>query len=396
MGGIKQAVKTSPAFRVGMVMTLVSGALGLAACGGSGSSSNGGANAAGAKSCDRAYAQQQIDKFKQIPQFKPAGTPFDASKAKGKTVFNIQETSANPYTQSITASIKSVAQKYGLKFIDYPNQGQRTQWAQGVQSAISQHADVITLVGGTISPNYFKPQADAAKRAGIPLVTVTNEDIDQPAGYDVTARVAQPYAASARLNADWVIAKTNCKASALVITSKEVIGSPAEISAMKDEFAKHCGDGCKLKFVDAPVPDWPTKIQSEVQSGIQADPDLNYIIPMYDGQTQFVLPGIQAAGASSRVKVTTFNGTPFALRYIQTGTPVESDIGENTGEVGYATMDQAMRLLAGVSPVKSGNMHIPLRVFDKTNVDDAGTPPKLGQGYGNQYVQGYTKLWSGK
>jgi ribose transport system substrate-binding protein len=371
-------------------------ALAVAACGGSSSGdTTTNASAGGASGCDRAYAQAQVDKYKQLPKFEPPGPAFDASKARGKMVFNIQETSANPYTQSITAAMKEVAQKYGIKFVDYPNQGQRTQWAQGVQTAISRKADAITLVGGTISPNYFKPQADAAERAGIPLVTVTNEDIDQEPGYKVTARVAQPYAASARLNADWVIADTNCKADVLVLTSKEVIGSPAEVDAIKDEFAKRCGDGCKLSFSDVPVPDWPTKVQQEVQAGVQRNPDLNYVIPLYDGMTQFVLPGIQAAGAATRVKVTTFNGTPFALRYIQTKTPLVSDVGENTGQVGYGAMDQAMRLLAGVDPIKSGDEKIPLRIFDATNVDEAGTPPKLGKGYGDEYLTGYEKIWSG-
>jgi len=132
-----------------------------------------------------------------------------------------------------------------------------------------------------------------------------------------------------------------------------------------------------------------------VQSGIQSDPDLNYIIPMYDAQTQFVLPGIQAAGAANRVKVTTFNGTPFALKFLQSETPVESDVGENTGHVGYGAMDQVMRLLSGVDPIASGDEKIPLRIFDETNVDETGTPPKLGEGYGKEYVEGYTKLWSG-
>jgi ribose transport system substrate-binding protein len=384
--------------RVGPAAALAATAVAVAACGSDGSSGSEAASTTTASSgaCDQAGAKAQVAKFKQVPSFQEPGPAFDASKARGKTVFNIQETSANPYTQSITQAMKEVARKYGIRFIDYPNQGQRTQWSQGVQSAISQKADVITLVGGTISPNYIKPQADAADRAGIPIVTVTNEDIDQSPGYKVKARVAQPYADAARLNADWVVAQAGCKSEVLVVTSKEVIGSPAEVSAIKDEFAKRCGDGCKLTFTDVPVPDWPTKIQQQVQSALQANPNINYVVPFYDGMTQFVLPGIQAAAATGRVKVTTFNGTPFALRFIQKSTPMESDVGENTGQVGYAAMDQAMRLAAGVPPIQSGDENIPLRIFDKTNVDEAGVPPVLGKGYGDAYLTGYQKLWSGK
>lgn len=384
-----------------MLGTLAAGAVlagGLAACGGDDNEGDGGSSgkaSAPAASCDAAGAKAQIAKFKEVPEFSPPGPAFDASKARGKKILNIQETSANPFTQAITKAMGEVADEYGVSITEYPNQGQRTQWGQGVQTAIAQKADLITLVGGTISPNYFKPQAAAAERAGIPLVTVLNEDLSQPAGHKVTARVAQPYAESARLDADWVIAETNCKASVLVLTSKEVIGSPAEVQAIQDEFKQRCGEGCKLRFVDVPVPDWPTKIQTEVQSAIQADPELNYIVPFYDGMTQFVLPAIRTAGATDRVKVATFNGTPFALKFIQDGTPVVMDVGENLDHVGYAAMDQAMRILAGAEPIASGDENIPLRVFDETNVDEAGTPPELSKGYGDAYRKGYTKLWSG-
>jgi ribose transport system substrate-binding protein len=376
---------------LGATVTLVAAAA-LGACGGGNGGSGGGASA----KCDADYAKAQIEKHKKLPTFAPPGPAFDASKARGKVVFNIQETSANPFTQTITKAMREVAGKYGIRIVDYPNQGQRTQWSQGMQQAIAQKVDLITLVGGTISPSYFRPQAAAAARAGIPTVTVLNEDLSQPKGYKVNGRVAQPYAESARLDADHVIADTNCKADVLVLTSKEVIGGSAEVEALKDEVTKHCGDGCKLQFADAPVPEWSSKVQSEVQSAIQANPKLNYVIPLYDGMTQFVVPGIQAAGARGRVKVATFNGTPFALKFIQDDTPVVMDVGENLDHVGYATMDQAMRIFAGKKPIASGDEHIPLRVFDKSNVDEAGKPPELSKGYGDAYRKGYTQLWSGK
>jgi ribose transport system substrate-binding protein len=40
--------------------------------------------------------------------------------------------------------------------------------------------------------------------------------------------------------------------------------------------------------------------------------------------------------------------------------------------------------------------HTPLRVFDKTNVSRAGTPPKDSTGYGTPYVAAYKKLWGFK
>src|SRR5690606_13531169 len=126
-----------------------------------------------------------------------------------------------------TAGLEEAAAKFDIEIIDYPNQGQRNQWAQGIESAIARKVDAITLIGGTISPEYMRPQVDAAEAAGIPIITVVNEDLSHPAGYKATARVAEPYEPARRLAADWVIADSDCKASVLVLGSKEVLGWPA-------------------------------------------------------------------------------------------------------------------------------------------------------------------------
>ena len=137
--------------------------------------------------------------------------------------------------------------------------------------------------------------------------------------------------------------------------------------------------------MNVPIPDWATKIQTEVQSALVSDPDINYVIPFVDGMTQYTAAGITAAGKTGKVKISTFNGTPFALKMIQDGDVVASDIGENLDWLGWADMDQALRILTGVKPVQSE--HTPLRLFDETNVGEAGKPPQDSTGYGNAYVQ---------
>jgi ribose transport system substrate-binding protein len=106
---------------------------------------------------------------------------------------------------------------------------------------------------------------------------------------------------------------------------------------------------------------------------------------------QFALAAVTASGAGNDVKIVSFNGTPSVLKMIQDGTPVAMNVGENPEWLAYANMDQALRILAGEDPVSSE--HTPARVFTKDNVDDAGTPPELGKGYGDAYIAGYEKLW---
>ena len=139
-------------------------------------------------------------------------------------------------------------------------------------------------------------------------------------------------------------------------------------------------------------PEIATRIQPQVQTALTRDPSINYVIALYDSaEAPFAVAAINAAGAASRVKVVTFNGTPSVLKMVQDGNVVEIDIGENLDWIARAIMDQHMRLMAGLAPVK--DPHIPLRIFDKSNIRDAGTPPRDSAGFGATYVTGYSRLW---
>jgi ribose transport system substrate-binding protein len=355
----RRAITFASSIAVAMLAALAGG------CGGEGGNKAADGRPAGASgACDLGYVTKQIDDHKGIADWAYPGGPFDARKAAGKTIFSIQENSANPFTNTIVAGMKEVAGKVGMK-----------------------------LVGGTIGPIYFSEQAAAAERAGIPIVTVVDRDLTQGAEPNTAARVGQPYAEAARLDADWIIKRTRCAAHVLVITTNELIAGNINSRAAQDEFDKHCGDGCTTRFVNVPLSEWATKIGTTTQTEVSSNPDLNYVFPLYDAMSQFVVPAIQLGGGITRVKVATFNGTPGILRMIQTGDTVEMIVGENEIHLGYAAMDQAMRLMTGADPIGDGDYGIPLRVFDDSNVAETGVPPVYGVGYGSQWRDGFLKAW---
>src|SRR5260370_18014445 len=100
--------------------------------------------------------------------------------------------------------------------------------------------------------------------------------------------------------------------------------------------------------------------------------------------------GVEGVGKAGRVKVVSFNGSPFALDDIRTGSIMAMDASENTRWIGFADVDQAFRLLAGMSPV---NETIPFRVMDKSNIIQAGVPATNYLSYGNAYAVGFWPLW---
>lgn len=334
-----------------------------------------------------AYVKQQVAAAEAVPSFVAPGPAFSAAGVKGKSIFLIPETSAVPFLEAIDQSIIKIGKQYGVKVTEYPNQGQSTQWVQGMNQAIAQKVNAIILGA---PPELLGPQLAAAKKAGIPVIVLHLYDPTMPLPKNISGTVFAPFTKAARLEADWVIDDTQGKADAVIVTSSDVTPSKYIVAAMQAEFAKYCPT-CKTTVVNVLSTAWGTQMQGAVQSALIKDPNVNYVIPLYDSAIQFVLPGILAAGRTS-VKVASYNGTPFVLGDIKSG-KVAMDVGESQAWIAYANMDQAFRLMTGHPALT--NDETPIRVFTASNIAQAGNPPDPNKAFGNSYVAGYEKLWSG-
>jgi ribose transport system substrate-binding protein len=368
-------------------LVLLLGSLWLAACGGQPQAEQSAPSQGG----NVAAAKAELDKYMGLPKFVAPGPAIDKSKVAGKTVFYIPDSSANPFAANIGDAMSQAAKLLGMNFVNCTTQGQVAQWVQCYGEALGRHPDLIYDFGG-VDPRVVGPQIAAAQKANIPVAAIhvyASSQTPVAVNYSVPA----PYDQAARIMADWSVVETRGHADALVITSNEVTGTPPLVAGIKNVFGQYCGGSCKLTFVNVPVADWSTKIQTEVQSALNRDPNINSIIPIYDSMSQFVVPAVTAAGRTGSVHISTYNGTPFVLGYLQTGNVVSMDVGENLDWLGWAYIDAGARILAGANIPKTFDEHTALRVFTKANVNEAGTPPKLSTGYGDAYVNGYKSLW---
>ena len=366
----------------GLIVAIAVGAT-LPACGDGDAGGNASASPQGVEE-----ARERLERFRQLPRFRPPGPPFDARRAvRGKRIFEIPITSEVPFVTAVERGMRQAAAEAGAELVVFPNQGKPTQWAQGIRIAISQKADAILLLAQ--DPKLVGPQIRQATRAGIPVVVLRTTGEREPCTVATTC-IPGPFEQAGRLEADFVIADSGGEAEVVIITSKDAPSTGPLVRGLEDEFAELC-PGCKLHFVDVPIPDWATRLRTEVQSALIRFPNANYLIPIYDSMSQFAVPAIVAANRAERVKIATFNGTPFVLKMIQDEDIVAMDVGENLSWIGWASMDQAFRVIAGREPVQSENT--PLRVFDDSNVAQTGHPPKFDEGYGDAYLDGYRMLW---
>lgn len=365
--------------------------LGTAACSSSGSSSS---SLAAGSSGQQAKVASKVAADKAIPHWTAPGPPVDVSKLRGKRVFIIPLV-PNPFNENIQNTYKQIFNAVGVKWTLYANQGLTSQWVAGMDAAIAQHPDLIILSTAP-DPRVLQPQLRAAKAAGIPVEVTHFYDRSSPpppacvgctAG--VTALVTAPFNAAGAAEADWIINDSHGHAHVLIVSAPDVIPSPGILSAMEGEYRTYC-PGCTYKIINIPVAQWNTGVQSQVESALNADPSINYVDALYDAMCTGAVPAVQTVGKTGSVKVLSFNGSPFALDDIRTGSIMAMDAAENTRWIGFADVDQAFRLLVGMRPV---NEITPFRLMDDSNVRQAGVPATNYLGYGNAYATGYWHLW---
>lgn len=375
---------------VGLV---TSAALVLAGC----STSNTDSTASSGDSANvSAEVTDAVAAAKELPSFEPPGDPIDPSSLAGRTILEIPAV-ANPFVQSISDSMKGVAEEFGLEYTVFENQSQVSQWVQGMDQAIRAKVDLIIL-NGAPDPRALQPQLDAAEDAGVPVLVVhfhDNGSVPPPDCEGCTGAIAglvtAPFYEAGVAAADWIIEDSGASANVLLVGGSDILPSPGTIEAMEEEFAAQCDD-CETSVINIPVADWNTKTQGEVQSALQADPSINYVYLLYDAMVAGAVPAVETLGKAGQVKITSYNGSPFALDFIRDGDVVAMNVGEDTIGIGYASMDQAFRILLGEPTVQTST---PIRIWDDTNVADAGSPAEPGAGYGNAFPEGYRALWGG-
>lgn len=350
---------------------------------GNSASQGGGAGSSGSGS----GAKASLDKYRAEPTFTAPGPAFDAkAKVHGKTLFVIPASSQIPFVSTIANHMKSIGSAVGVQVPIWQNQGQPSQWVQGMNTAISQNASAIVLLAG-IDPASLEPQIQAAKAKGIPTIVAHLYGEHQPSAPNLGGLVNIPYELAGQLIADQAIADSH-NTNALAITINQVKSTVPMVAGIKSQFSSYCS-GCKLQMTDVTIADVATKIQPNVQSALTSDPSMNYVLALYDSaEVPFAEAAIRAAGRTGSVKIATFNGTPEILKQVGKGI-VSMDVAENLDWIAYATMDQSMRVMAHLAPV--ANERIPVRVFDQSNISQAGSG--YTSGFGTSYVSGYRKLW---
>ncbi|WP_421761326.1 sugar ABC transporter substrate-binding protein [Devosia sp.] len=337
-----------------------------------------------------ALAKANLAPYSAKPVFTAPGDPFDAKAcAAGKKMMSIPNNSGNPFLKGIIDRMKAAGADVGLQVVEGQNQGTPAEWVQQVELATRDKYNIIDLISG-IDPGSIEPSLQAAKDAGVKVMTSHFYDPSFEQNKVVSSSLTIGFGEIGKILADWATVATDGNPQIAIIVSRDVPPTIPLIENFQKELAAVAPNGKIVQEINVGVTEWGTKIQPGVQAALQANPDINVVIPIYDSMSQFVVPAIRLAGKTGAVKVATFNGTPFVLDYIQSG-EVDMDIGESLDWIAYATIDGHLRDACGL-PTPTA-LNVPFYIFDKANAAEAGTPAAFDTGYGDAYKSGFRKLW---
>ena len=336
----------------------------------------------------KAELQAKFDALTGVPEFSFTADPIDAKTLmQGKKWMTIPGTSANPFNQTICEAMSKLGTQIGFQYDLFSNQGASEEYIAALDGAKAQGYTLVDLQAGP-SPLVLKAQIQNCIDSGVKVVTSHLTDHGQKVE-PVSANMGGNYVESGSLIADWAILNAGTDANVIVITSEEIISTAAMIDGINAEFAKYAPKAT-VKFINVPIVDWQD-IQGELENALSADPNVDYILPIYDSMCQYVVPAVETAG--SKAKIATYNGTPFVIDLLNRD-KVEMVVGEDLGWIAYSTVDFEMRVANNLEPVEPD---CAFRVWTKENVSEALNPStgkcEYGIGYGDAYIEGYEKIW---
>lgn len=358
------------------------------ACGGGTSTSTGSITSANV-----AEAQTLTTKAEQpISGWQPAGGKFDATKAKGKTIWYISLSLTIPFEQFVLQGIQQGAQLAGAKGIGFDGKFSPAEGTRGVEEAVQAKADLIMIDG--FQPQLLAPAIAQAKAAGIPVLTANTQDPGPPLpGYPdgVIGVATHPFSEPGRMEADFIVADSKGKANVLFLSTTDV---PVITTAVKDGFTKELNrlcSTCTITVESVPSSQW-SGLTPRTATLIQTHPNVNYMVPDFDGMVVYMVPGVTSANAQNKVKIVSFNATPSVMQNMANHYVVAGDTGGPNLVQGWAFADEGLRILAGGQPVN--DLNIPTRLFDANNIGSIDLTKQESEWYGvGDYVAKFKAQW---
>ncbi len=267
-----------------------------------------------------------------------------------------------------------------------------TQNAQ-ILNAVSWGADVIAIIA--INPAAVQSGLKAAKAKNIVIVSGSsglsspNETISGTAGQVWPALDVSPdYKKLGQSLANWVIADSKGTAKIAIYGDKEFdsINGQERGFVPTMQSCSGCQSSNVMYFTATQI---ANQVGPQVVSYMRANPSTTYIYGAYDPPAAAMVTALETAGLGQKVKLVSVLGNAQNLGYVRAGHVQVADAAYDNTYMGFAMVDQAIRLMNGQKPIEPAGEGLPFQVLDKTNLP-AGTQSWRAP---YDYVSKFAALW---
>jgi len=320
--------------------------------------------------------------------------PTDAAKApKNIKVAIIPCAAAFHGCTSPADAAAEAAKAIGWTVTQYDGGGDQQKQNAAMLDAVSAGANVILLMA--IDPNFVQLGLAAAKKAGIPVLsgtdsTNTPNPVIKPTGDNLNyvLDVSPSLVEVGHRMADWTIADSGGKANVLIIKADEFPSVRAENQGQV-EGLKACS-GCVIQpFLSTTSAQVATTLGQQVVGYLRSHPEVNYVLGPFDPADVFIVNAIAQAGLGDRVKVVAELGDGQNLDFIRNKRVQVADAAIDNTYIGYAVIDQAIRVLNKQPVIEPNGENVPFQMLDETNLPPPGTDWRASYDYKSAYL----KLW---
>lgn len=372
---------------IGAFALPLAAALALAGCSGGvqGTSSGG--------SGDSSAAASVVAKLEKAVSYTTPGPSFAAGDAlRGKGISLIVSGESAAFVQDFISGVKDAAKILGASVDVQDSQYDPTKASELIDKAVAAHAAAI--VTQSVDSTTVAASLQGAKAAGIPVIEATSRDAGavpaEIAKLGVSAIASFCYSCAGAQMADYAVASTKGDVHALLYKVPGVVVSDAMVSGFQNELKK-VSPNSTTTIVSAPAADWQSNLATLTTSNLQTNPNINWLVPVFDAMVSLIEPAVASSGLSG-TSVVTYNASQPALKLLASRQLVKSDIGNSPYWLGWGTVDQIARIAAGQPPLDDEK--IPARLFDSTNISTIDLTGSQQSWYGDfDLAKEYSTLW---
>lgn len=289
--------------------------------------------------------------------------------------------------------IATAARDIGWQERTFDGGGTPTTQSAQILNAVSWGAKVIALIA--ITPSAVEAALQAAKKAGAIIVSGSsglnspNPTVQPPKGDLWSAVDVSPnYPLLGKHLAEWVIANSKGKADIAVYGDKEFDSINAQQAGFVPEIhtCKTCTISPVMYFTATQI---SSALGPEVVGYLRSHPSTGYIYAGYDPPAAAMVSAIQNAGLAHQVQIVSALGNSQNLHFIRQGQVETADAAYDNTYMGFAMVDQSIRLLDHVPVVQPEGEGLPFQVLDRGNLPKSLASWRAPFNYEQKFLQ----LW---